>query len=190
VLFDCHACHHPMSNVKWQARSGTNLPPGVPRINDANLIMLRAILDQVDPSLGKTVRDQTLALHAAGMQGPDAIANAAKALHGTTKTLVKRFADHKFSSADMRGAANALVTEGLSGEYFDYSAAEQATMALHSLVSAMKGSGDVEAKDAGALDSAIEKMYAAVNNDEAYKPEVFTAALKQLQASLPKPKAG
>ena len=27
TFFDCHACHHPMSNVRWEPRATVGLPP-------------------------------------------------------------------------------------------------------------------------------------------------------------------
>jgi hypothetical protein len=48
VVFDCHACHHPMSDVRWSARTGTS--PGRIRLNDANLLMLRQIVKVALPA--------------------------------------------------------------------------------------------------------------------------------------------
>ncbi|MBM3516152.1 MAG: hypothetical protein FJX59_20905, partial [Alphaproteobacteria bacterium] len=47
VFFDCHSCHHPMSNVRWEPRDSHGISPGVPRLNDANILMMAALLDQV-----------------------------------------------------------------------------------------------------------------------------------------------
>ena len=47
VVFDCHACHHPMSDVRWTPRA--NASPGRIRLNDANLLMLRQIVRGVLP---------------------------------------------------------------------------------------------------------------------------------------------
>jgi hypothetical protein len=41
VIFDCHACHHPMSDLRWTPR--THPSPGRIRLNDSAFLMLRQI---------------------------------------------------------------------------------------------------------------------------------------------------
>ena len=141
VLFDCQACRHPMSNVRWQRRSSTGLGPGIVRINDANLIMLRVIAGHVDKDLGVALRRQGLALHKASAQGSEAMAEAAKGLRDAAAGLVERFVQHSFAKADMQALLTGVIREGLGGEYVDYAAAEQATMALAAIIAAMRTAG-------------------------------------------------
>ncbi len=53
VLFDCHACHHPMSDSRWAPRVA-GLGPGSVRLNDSSMLMVRQIAHVVDPPLGDT----------------------------------------------------------------------------------------------------------------------------------------
>src|SRR5205085_11820453 len=48
VVFDCHACHHPMSDVRWSPRTHTS--PGRIRLNDSSLLMLRQITRRALPA--------------------------------------------------------------------------------------------------------------------------------------------
>ena len=76
VLFDCHACHHPMSDKRWTPRVA-GLGPGVVRINDSSMLMVRQIAKVVDPALGARVADTMNQLQraAAGRGGdPAAVA--------------------------------------------------------------------------------------------------------------------
>src|SRR5687768_1324555 len=41
VVFDCHACHHAMSDLRWTPRTGTS--PGRIRLNDGHFLMLRQV---------------------------------------------------------------------------------------------------------------------------------------------------
>jgi hypothetical protein len=50
VVFDCHACHHPMSDLRWSPRTQTS--PGRIRLNDANLLMLRQVVRRALPAEG------------------------------------------------------------------------------------------------------------------------------------------
>ena len=186
VFFDCHACHHPMTNLRWQPRVGTGLKPGIVRLNDSNLVMLRVIARHLDGALGETLFRQTLALHAASTEGPEATAEAAKALRQTVTKLIDILAAHKFGQADMQALMVGVVEEGLAGEYADYAAAEQATMALGAILDAMGAAALIDPGQTAAMKAALQASYKAVEKDEAYKPTIFVEALKKFQASIPK----
>lgn len=186
VLFDCHACHHPMSNLRWQPRASTGLGPGLPRVSDSNLIMLRVITGRIDPETAKALRERSLALHRASTDGPEAMVSAAKGLKEIADKLVVAFAKHNFGQADMQALMNGLISEGFAGEYVDYAAAEQTTMAMSALISAMQQAGVVNDAQVKSMNGALEKLYAAVAKDEEYKPASFTAALREFQAAAPK----
>ena len=69
VLFDCHACHQPMSAGTWQPRPSQGLGPGIVRFNDANLVMVRIVAGVVSPPLGKRLAEQGRAFHLASLKG-------------------------------------------------------------------------------------------------------------------------
>jgi hypothetical protein len=186
VLFDCHACHHPMSNLRWEPRASTGLAPGIPRINDSNMLMLRVIADVVAPEQGKALREQILALHKASVTGPEAMTSAAKTLKGTADGLVDAFAKHSFSGDDVKGLLNAVVENGLGGEYVDYAAAEQATMAAGSLLATWRRIGGLDEARFKSLNEALDKAYQAVENDEAFKPTTYRTALQGFKDALGK----
>jgi len=186
VFFDCQACHHPMSNIRWAPRASTGLGPGLPRFNDANLVMLRIIAKRIDADAGETLRQQTLALHKASTQSYEVMLEAAKALRETVRGLIQSFAKHKFDTEIMRALLNGVVEEGLIGEYADYAAAEQATMALGAITTAMKAAGAVNEKQHKAMTKALDASYQAVAKDEQYQPKAFVAALRKFKASMPK----
>jgi hypothetical protein len=79
-----------------------------------------------------------------------------------------------------------VIREGRQGEFLDYAAAEQATMALSSLLNAMKASGAVDENQFKALKAALDKCYEATAKDEDYKPKAFQAALQAFEAAIPK----
>ena len=77
VLFDCHACHHPMSEKKWTPRG--NLGPGKVRLNDSNLLMLRALIKATQPERAKPFNDQLARVQLAVTgHGEDPITEAKK----------------------------------------------------------------------------------------------------------------
>jgi hypothetical protein len=173
-----------MSNLRWAQRGSVGLPPGVPRLSDSNLIMLRVIAERVSPADGAALRDRGLALHKASIQGTDATVAAAKAVKDVADRLIAAFAQRNFGKEDMQALLQGVMNEGLQkGEFVDYAAAEQATMALQSIVAAMKATKAVEAAQADNLQKALDKLLQATLKDEAYRPDAFRAALQEFQTA-------
>ena len=179
VLFDCHACHHPMSD-KRNAGARLGVAPGAVRLNDANLIMVRHIARRVAPGEAEALAQASKALHAALAGGGDALAQARR-LQQAVKKLLVEIERHQFSAADLRGILQGLIDDGLAGQYSDYQGAEQAAMALQAVGDFMARRGLAAAP---ALRPALERVMAAVANDEAYRPEQFSAALRELRAGI------
>ncbi|WP_439815813.1 multiheme c-type cytochrome [Zavarzinia sp. CC-PAN008] len=195
VFYDCQSCHHAMTEVRWTPRASTGLPPGVPRLNDSNLIMLRVLANAVDPALATKLSEQSLALHKASTEGPDAVAAAAKVLQETTKNLVQEFAAHEFGKAEIGLLIKALIEQGAQGELVDYMAAEQAYYALASLIDTAQGAGYITEEQATPLRAALDKCVEALGTAETvapgadgfvpYRPTVYAEALRGVAASLP-----
>ena len=82
-----------------------------------------------------------------------------------------------------RAFSPAVITQG--GEDLDYSAARQETMALSSIVAAMKALGFANETQAKSLNDALGPVFDAVGDDQAYSPDTFLQALRQFQAKLP-----
>jgi len=176
VVFDCHACHHPMTNVRWTPRQGVG--PGRIRFNDANLLMLRQIVRQVLPAEEKEYTAQVSALYrAVAGEGGDT-RDAATKLRAGLERLVGRLAERSFTGNDLRGILSGLVADGLAGEYSDYAGAEQATMAIGSVLNFLAKRGEL--KQVGAANSALDRLHNEVRNDDAFRPERFRAALEGL----------
>lgn len=186
VLFDCQACHRPMSGNKWQPRSTVGLGPGRVRLNDANLLMLQIITRHIDSGLADTLKRRARALHKASQTNFGALVEQAKGLHEVTSQMVKKFSSHKFGKGDLGALLKGVVQFGLSGQYVDYHGAEQATMALGVITSAMRDTGAINGAQFAAINKALGGVYKAVEKDEGYDPRRFVAALRTAQKALPK----
>jgi len=184
VFFDCHACHHPMSNLRWQARDSVGLGPGVPRLNDGNMVMLRVVAGVIDPALGEQIESQTRALHQASTEGNAATQAAAGALRETMNSVISRVSGHGFNADEMSNVLNALLSVGLEGEYVDYIAAEQATLAISTAVAALEGVGRLQGDALTQVNAGLESAYAAVQNDEDYRPDTYVSALEEVRSAL------
>ena len=186
VFFDCHACHHPMSNVRWEPRDSHGISPGIPRLNDANLLMMAALLDQVDPALAQETRSRTKALHQASLKGHDATLAAAKSLRDLTGPLIARLSERSIGAAEMRATMSGVVARGIKGDFVDYAGAEQATMALSAILDAMKAAGGVSDGQHRELSRLLDQAYLVIEKDEAYNPRKFLAALQEFEAAVPR----
>jgi len=180
VVFDCHACHHPMSDVRWSPR--TNTSPGRIRLNDANFLMLRQIVRVALPAEeANAFAQQVRALHqAVAGDGGDAI-ETARSLRATLDGIVGRLARRNFTVEDLRAIAMGLVDDGRGGQFRDYAGAEQATMAVGSVLNFLARRGVVESR---AANEAMDALLETVKSDERYRDATFRQAMEKVAAVL------
>jgi hypothetical protein len=185
VLFDCHACHKPMSAGKWGPRQGTGLGPGVVRLNDANLVMFRHVLAVVDAGAANRIGDQTKALHQATLRDRSATLAAARALRDSIRAALPGVAGHDWGQQSLGGILGSLVRDADRGEFRDFSAAEQAAMAVQSVVVAFQNSGALDEQRSKILQGRVDALYNSVQNEDAYAMGRFVSALRDLRAAAP-----
>jgi hypothetical protein len=181
VVFDCHACHHPMSDKRWTPSTGTS--PGRIRLNDGNLLMLRQIARRTWPASRSEAFDAAVGgLHkAVAGDGGDAVA-AATAVRTQLENLVKDLAARTYTNDDVRAIAASLVREAAEGHYRDYAGAEQAAMAASGLMSWLARRGAIgNVREANA---ALDRVYETLRDDERYRPERFREAMSGLARIL------
>lgn len=183
VLFDCHACHRSMSGKRWAPRKGTGLGPGVVRLNDSNLVMYRHVLAVADPGAASRLRQQTRALHQATTRSRAATEQAARALRSSIRATLPVVADYAFDGGSLGPVLDSMVRDAEAGEFRDYAAAEQGSMAAQSIVVAFQNAGAVDEENRKNLDARIDALYATVDKDERYDMSRFVAALRQLRAA-------
>ncbi|HEX4333050.1 MAG TPA: multiheme c-type cytochrome [Usitatibacter sp.] len=181
VVFDCHACHHPMSQARWTPRPGAS--PGRIRLNDANFLMLRQIARRTGtPDEANAFAQRVSDLHRAVAGDGGDPAEAAQALRSSLEALTRAIAAHAFTDADLRAMLAGLAEDGARGEYRDYAGAEQATMAMAGLLGYLARRGELQ--NVRAANAALDRLYDAVKDDEAYRPERFGAAVEALAKTV------
>lgn len=185
TFFDCNACHHSMSSLRWEPRIRTGLGPGVPRLNDANLLMLQVIAATVSPDLAEKLATKGRDLHLALLKGTETTAAAALALRTVAEQAVDTYTTHSFGRADLIALLRNLLHDGRSAHYNDYAAAEQATMALSVVILSMQRAGMLNDAQANALDRALDQVYGAVETNDGYQLKHFQAALTAVEQAAP-----
>lgn len=179
VLFDCHSCHHPMADKRnTAARVGAG--PGIVRLNDANLLMLRQIVHRVVPAEAEAFGRQVAQLHRAVSSGSDAIAQA-RVVEQLIAVMIPRIGRHGFSGDDLKAIMLGLIDDGLAGQFSDYQGAEQAVMALQSVAELM---GRQRLLRTEPLKPTIKRLLALVSHDEKYQPAGFMKVLRELKTSV------
>jgi hypothetical protein len=108
--------------------------------------------------------------------------DAAQAMRAMLDTVMRQLAARSFRGDDLRAMLAGLVGDGLDGAYRDYSGAEQATMAIASLMGFLGKRGEL--KDLRAANAALDRLYETVKDDEKYRPERFRAALEELGRTM------
>lgn len=179
VLFDCHACHQSMRGNRYLA-ARLKAGPGIVRLNDSNLLMLRLVARRVDADAGAALAQHIDRLHQAIAGAGEPIAQA-RAVYEAIDGLLPRIAAHRFAAADLQAMMEALVADGLASQYTDYAGAEQAVFALQSL-------GDFLARQKAVapdqLGPGLRRLLALVADDEKYQPVAFQAGLREFAATL------
>jgi hypothetical protein len=185
-LFDCHSCHHPMSQQTWQKKESTGLGPGAVPLNDSALLMLRMVLREVQPALGKRLTTTLKQLHTASNTSPWTTKKRAGELREIVKAAITHIEAHQFSPAQTTALANILMSTGIDGEYRDYIAAEQCVMGIAALIAAWNSIKPFDAATSDLVNRLMQSLYQSVANDESFVPAEFEAALAQLKNGLPK----
>ncbi len=183
VLFDCHACHRPMSGLQWGPRPGTGLGPGVVRLNDANLMMFRHVLGIIDARAGEDLLASTRALHQATLVSRERTFAAANALRSKVEAQLDKVAGYAFGPETLGLVIGSLLRDAERGEFRDFAAAEQAALAAQSVVVAFETAKQLGDADAAGLRAGVDRVYAAVEKEDAYRMSAFVDALKALRAS-------
>ena len=147
--------------------------------------MLRVIAARVAPTAAKALGEQTLALHRATGENWNAVVAAAKDLRQTADGLVHLLQMHEFGPDDLKALAQGVLAVGISGDDTDFAGAEQATMALGSIVSSMKMSGTASPAQVKAMSDALDRLLKTVDDESKYRPEAFVTALDGFRKAIP-----
>ena len=170
ALFDCHACHHSMSDQRWAA-GGSSLPPGSVRLNDANFVMLFSIANVVDQNLEQALRQSLAKLHK--------VVNKGQNIDAAISQFQQRLdeLDVKITNGSIKNHADALVKVIIEksgrSKMLDYGSAEQALMAVDMLLSSTGMRQDYAAW--------LDKAYDTLSDENAFDSGRFTRVMRSFK---------
>jgi hypothetical protein len=186
VLFDCQSCHHPYNSQPGEGYGATGSAPGSLKLYDANAVMVQAIAAHLAPATGKALNSRIPALQSAIGESWPAVQGEAREMRLLANRLLPTLASHDFSRDDEKALTKKVISLGLADDGTQYSVAEQATMALASIASALKSSGQLSDGQAGAMTKAMNGLYDSFAADETYRYSPFVKALKEFQRTVPR----
>lgn len=184
-FFDCHACHQPISNDPkalsgWRPNPSRPLGPGTPVYNDANIIMLRAIVAEFGGTHAASLNAASARLHAASRGGRSQAVAAALQLATLGDELRDKFAATTFTREQSIGILNRVLDNTLATQYTNYAAGEQAVIAVDTFIEALIADGVIGADIRQALLPSIEAAYEAVQEANRYNPDALRSALQRI----------
>lgn len=184
TLFDCHGCHRPMDPPLWQSRPLVGATPGVPQLQDANLLMLTVVAQRLDPALAEALTSSQKGLHAAVFSDATALASHAATLQTQLGQLQGQLDAHTFTSDDLVALLSALDALAQAGELTRYASAEQATMAAGALLSDWMRLTEPDEVRTRTLQEALDGCYATVETPDAWQPGPFAQAMTALSEAV------
>lgn len=176
-FFDCHACHHPMNELRWAPLPlHQGLPPGAIRLNDGNLTLLVALGETLSPARGAAIERAGNELHRASQNDLTAVRGKAAALQSELDSLQTEVAAHTFADTDLRQLRGLLLSRAALGRFRDFVAAEQAFLAVETL--------SLELGDEPKLRKRLNHWFNTVEDENHFDQHQFAQLAGQFAAAL------
>ena len=185
-IYDCQSCHHSFEPLRGPRPTSTGLGPGTLKLNDANAVMLELIAAQIAPDAKRALGEHMRALIRAAVDEPANMQREAQAVRAVAAGLVDRTATHEFTVGEMRSFADAVVALAGSPDEWRYSHAEQTAMAIEAIVADLKSSGSLTDRQGQTVKKAMDALYASFADETTFRPEAFTAALREIRRAIGK----
>lgn len=177
---ECYGCHHDLRAESWRiARGYPGRRPGALQFSVARTDVLRVLVGQAAAGQragleqGITALSNTIATRPFDGAG---MAQAAQSLARQGDSLAAEFAKRDFDAAAVRELVRALGSASGSLANNGVLSAEQATMALDSLLASLRG-------DQSKSIEPVSKLYEYLEHPSVYQPGEFTALFRKAAAA-------
>jgi Cytochrome c554 and c-prime len=181
----CDSCHHSLAQERWRTAPDRPGRPGLPRVSPARYAILRHLVAAAAPERQAALDEgvERLAAQLGNLGTPPAeVAAAAERLGRETAELVPRLDRLTWDDAMVRRLLLAVAENRGGYETADYASAQQAALAVQTLVSQLHAGrrGRVHT----GLAAAAESLAAELQNPYAFDPGRFAEHLAQLGRQL------
>ncbi|MCB0331138.1 MAG: hypothetical protein KDD70_15825 [Bdellovibrionales bacterium] len=173
TLFTCGSCHHSLTEDQWKKRRyGSRV--GELHLNLSSLIIAKEALKAVDSKTASEIESLMANLHEDYKNGVVDDVTAIKKLLDTKATSAAM--NLEYNDANLKKLYAQMVRFGTL-PYFRYEEAEQILMGMSSILASSESlSRQYKAE--------VDKLYEALQNDEAFKAEDFTEGTSKLLRNL------
>ncbi|MEK9971158.1 MAG: multiheme c-type cytochrome [Ferrovibrio sp.] len=184
VFYNCHSCHHPMTERRFEAAADGSMPPGMPRLQDISLVLLQIAAEVMDTELAGQLSQNLGRLHEATARQPSNQGTAARALRADVTKALPRLQQEP-SKAQVQQLLDRLFTLASKPGYRSFETAEQVTMALGSMLAHLRQQNLITDAQYQKAATALERVYKSVESDTRYSIAAFDSAVQELKKSLP-----
>ena len=143
--------------------------------------MLMVITSQIDFELSKKLKSGLVTLHESMRKDRNSMIESASNLKNVTNQLIQKFNKYNFQIKDMENMLNEIVENATNGNYIDYPGAEQASMAIGSIIKGMTDLGAIDKSKIKQVNIQLENIYNTVDDPEKFEPNLFIASLKKFK---------
>ncbi|HEY6642896.1 multiheme c-type cytochrome [Povalibacter sp.] len=171
AFYDCHSCHHPMDEIRWNAqRAELEIQPGTVRLQAQHYVVLQALTEALEPAALPELTGLVNALIRSSEK--DQVRAAARSLQ---EWIARRdvLSRRQYSRNEVLAVRRMLINYATSDRAGDYASAEQVVLGVESLSYSL---GDRDSKNA-----ALDALYNAVKNDTEFSPQQFATAARNVQ---------
>lgn len=183
-FYDCHACHHPMKETRYEAATRSQPGPGMPRLQDTSLTLVKLAAETLDPELGTSLGTSLRRLHETAAISREAQMQAARSLRAEIGKAQARLARDP-DRAQVGRLIERLFTLAATPGYRSFETAEQVTMALGALLTHLRQQGLIDQTGHDRAKTALEAVYKTVESDARFSISAYAAAMQGLKAALP-----
>lgn len=180
----CINCHHSLENSTWRQERGWPGRAGLPAWSPQRWGVLRLIVGKAAPSTRAQLDDvvATLATKVSRMNDAEGIATSALEAKRIIETALPKIDALSWRDEDVRAMMRTIAADEDFLLRADVHSAEQTTLALHSLATALIRSNRRLLRSP--LMTAVDALDAEVQNRERYEPARFVEKLRVVRNAL------
>lgn len=138
AVFDCQACHHPLTDLRWKPRSSKPVAAGTVRLADSHLMMIWALTSKLQPAEFEDFKTWLHDLHRASTEDVEQIKQQANRGIQLLQTLKAEQSQLLLQQKQQKALLKRLIEGATTGLFDDYNAAEQAVFATQLLLRNLK----------------------------------------------------
>ena len=179
----CFNCHHSLTTSTWRQERGWPDRAGLPSWSPQHWGVFRLIVERADPAVREQLdkRLREVASRVAMMGDREGVTTSARETSAMVTSLIPRITKLSWNDADVRDMMRRLA-QGDQWTLYDVHSAEQTALALQSLAAARTRNNPQLLH--GPMTKALDDLFAAVHDRDAYDPKRFTEKLAKLRATI------